>query len=68
VIEITVKEIGYQQYQIKPNNYFMDLPFDILINGQIEKKIIGKEGIKIKSNLPPTIDPIGFYLKRIVYN
>ena len=43
----------------------MDLPIDILINGQNEKRIIGKDGIKIKSTIPPTIDPTGFYLKKL---
>jgi aminopeptidase N len=65
VLEVSIKEIGYQQYQIKINNYFMDLPFDILINGKKEKIIIAKDGIKVKSNLPPTVDPTGYYLKKI---
>lgn len=67
VLEVSVKETGYQQYQIKVNNYFMDLPFDILINGKKEKLIIGKDGIKVKTNLPPAIDPTGYYLKKITY-
>jgi aminopeptidase N len=67
VLEVSVKETGYQQYQIKVNNYFMDLPFDILINGKKEKMVIGKDGIKVKSDLPPAIDPTGYYLKKIAY-
>ena len=66
VLDFSIKEIGYQQYQIKLNNYFMDLPIDIMINGKMEKFMIGKDGIKIKSNLPPTIDPIGYYLKKVL--
>ncbi|MEI6264316.1 MAG: M1 family metallopeptidase [Sphingobacteriia bacterium] len=65
VLDFTVKELGYQEYQIKLNNYFMDLPVDIFINGKIEKRTMGKEGIKIKSTLPPTVDPKGYYLKKV---
>jgi aminopeptidase N len=67
VLEISVKEMGYQQYEIKLNNWFMDLPIDILINGQKEKRIFSKEGIKVKSSIPPTIDPTGFYLKKVTF-
>jgi hypothetical protein len=65
VLDFSVKELGYQQYQIKLNNYFMDLPVEIIVNGKPEKMIMGKEGIKIKSSLPPTVDPNGYYLKKI---
>lgn len=65
LIEIAVKEIGYQQYQILPTNYFMNLPIDIQLDDKLEKHILVKEGIKIKSSTPPSIDPKGFYLKKI---
>lgn len=65
VFDFTVKELGYQEYQVKLNNYFMDLPVDLLINGKKEKMMLGKEGIKIKSTTPPTVDPMGHYLKKV---
>jgi len=65
VIDFTIKETGYQQYQLKINNYFMDLPVDVLINGKIERIVMGKEGLKLKSTLPPMVDPKGYYLKKV---
>jgi hypothetical protein len=60
-----VKEIGYQQYQITPANYVMDLPVDLMVNNKIEKKLLTKEGLKIISQHPPIIDPTGYYLKKV---
>jgi aminopeptidase N len=64
-VEIHVKENGYQTYNIKPLNYIMDLPLDIMINGKIEKVKLTKEGMTINSNTPPVVDPRGFYLKTV---
>lgn len=66
VLDFSVKETGYQQYQIKQLNYFMDLPVDMVINGKIERMMMSKDGIKIKSILPPIVDPMGYYLKKVV--
>lgn len=67
VLEINIKETGYQKYLVKTNNYFMDLPIEISINNKIEKRIITKEGITINSNTPPSVDAKGFYLKKVTY-
>jgi aminopeptidase N len=64
-LDFNVKEIGYQQYQITPANYVMDLPVDMMINNKIEKKILGKDGLKISSQYPPIMDPNGYYLKKV---
>ena len=65
VLDVNVKEIGFQKYQIKVNNFFMPLPFDIIANDKINKVIIPAEGIIINSIFPPQVDPKGFYLKKI---
>jgi aminopeptidase N len=65
VLDVSVKEIGFQKYQIKVNNFFMPLPFDIIANDKINKVIIPAEGIIINSIFSPQIDPKGFYLKKI---
>lgn len=65
-LDFNVKEIGFQQYQISPANYIMDLPVDIMINNKIERKIMVKDGLKITSQYTPIIDPNGFYLKKVV--
>jgi aminopeptidase N len=64
VIDVNVKEIGFQKYQIKINNFFMPLPFDIISNDKINKTIIPAEGIVINSTYAPQIDPKGYYLKK----
>jgi aminopeptidase N len=65
VIDVNVKEIGLQKYQVKINNFFMPLPLDIISNGKLEKMIIPAEGMVVNSTYAPQIDPKGFFLKRI---
>ncbi len=65
VLDIVIKETGYQKYLIKVNNHFMDLPFDIMSSTGTNKIIIPKEGITINSSIPPLVDPKGNYLKKV---
>lgn len=65
-LEFNIKEIGYQQFQISQSNYFMDLPLDIQIDGKTERMVITKDGIKLKSKAPPVLDPLGYYLKKVL--
>jgi aminopeptidase N len=64
-IEVTIKAVGYQKYQVKITNFFMPLPFDITANDKTTKLIIPAEGIMINSLLPPQVDAKGFYLKKV---
>lgn len=64
-IEVNVKEVSYQKYQLKITNFFMPLPFDLTINDTISRIIIPAEGIVVNSILPPQVDAKGFYLKRV---
>lgn len=65
VLDINIKEIGFQKYQITVKNLFMPLPFDIVINGKSDKIIIPAEGLVVNSSFAPQIDPKGNYLKKI---
>ncbi len=65
ILEVNIKEVGFQKYQIKINNSFMPLPFEITANGQTSRTIISKEGITVSSALPPQVDAKGFYLKKV---
>lgn len=65
VIDVNVRQIGFQKYQIKINNFFMPLPFDITANDQTSKLIIPAEGIVVNSELPPQVDAKGYYLKKV---
>lgn len=65
VLDVNIKEIGFHKFQIKINNSFMPLPFEITTNGQTTRMIISKEGITVNSALPPQVDAKGFYLKKV---
>ena len=65
VLDITIKEVGFQKFQIKVNNHFMDLPFDILANGKVTRTNIPSEGVTVNSATPPQVDAKGNYLKKI---
>lgn len=65
VLEISIKETGYQKYLIKVNNYFMPLPFEITTSSGTSRTMINKEGLTVNSNIPPQVDNKGYYLKKI---
>ena len=65
VLDISVKEVGYQKYQITLNNFFMPLPLDIGPADKITRTVIGKEGVVVSSNGAPQVDAKGYYLKKI---
>lgn len=65
VLDIQIKKIGFQQYLIKINNHFMDLPMDVTIQGKTERIILKKEGIKVTSAMTPIVDGKGTYLDKI---
>ncbi|MCX6298354.1 MAG: M1 family metallopeptidase [Bacteroidetes bacterium] len=65
VLDISVKEVGFQKYLIKVENFLMPLPFDIGTNTGTNKMLINKEGIIVTSNYAPQVDAKGYYLKKI---
>ena len=65
VLDIVIKQVGYQKYSIKLNNSFMKLPFDITASDGTTKMFIDKEGITVNSKTPPQVDNKGFYLKKV---
>jgi len=65
VLDLDVKEIGFQKYQLKINNFFMPIPMEITANGKTNRMVIPKEGITVSSATPPQLDAKGFYLKKL---
>ena len=65
ILDINIKEVGFQKYQIKVTNFFMPMPMEITTNGKTNRLVISKEGITVNSALPPQVDAKGFYLKKI---
>ena len=66
VLDIVVKQTGFQKYSVTIKNWFMALPIDITTTAGTEKKLIGKEGITLTSAAPPLIDAKGYYLKKVL--
>lgn len=67
VLDISVKETGYQKYLVKVNNYFMPLPLEISSSAGTSNNVISPDGIMVNSSTPPLIDPKGYFLKRVTY-
>ena len=65
VLDITIKEVCFNKYQIKVNNSFMPLPLEITTNGQTSRMLIAKDVITVNSASPPQVDAKGFYLKKV---
>ena len=65
ILDLNIKEVGFQKYQIKVTNFFMPMPMEITTNGKTNRLVISKEGITVNSALPPQVDAKGFYLKKI---
>ena len=67
VLDINVKEVGFHKYQIKQNNFFMPLPFEITANGQTTRTTLPSEGIMVNAATPPQVDAKGYYLKKVTF-
>ena len=65
LLDIKVTETGYHKYEVKIDNYFMDLPVEVTTDNKTEKIILPKEGVTLTSSTPPVVDSKGFYLKKI---
>jgi aminopeptidase N len=65
LLDIVVAQTGPQDYNIKLNNFTMSLPVEITTDAGIQKLMVGKEGVTVTSNTPPSIDAKGAYLKKI---
>ena len=65
VLDISIKQTGYQQWLVKINNHFMDLPIEITTNGTTERMMVIKDGLKVTGAMPPLVDGKGYYLKKV---
>ena len=66
VLDISVLNKGYNEYEVQFKNLPMNLPIDILTDNGTQHLIIYKKSLKIKSSFPPVIDPGSHYLKKIL--
>ena len=68
LLEITVKQTGFNEYAIRSVNLPMPLPIDILTDKGTEQIILTDKWVKIKSSFSPVADPGGYYLKTVNSN
>ena len=68
LLEITIKQSGFNEYAISSKNVPMSLPIDILTDNGTEQITLTGKRVKIKSSFPPVADPKGYYLKTVNSN
>jgi aminopeptidase N len=66
-LEILVKQVQENEYQLQLGNYEASLPIEVKTDAGVQKLIIDKKGITIKSGILPEIDPGFYYLKRVIF-
>lgn len=66
LLNFSVTQTEFRQYKVKLDNWFMDLPVDILGSAGTKREMLTKDGIVVNSDFPPVVDGKGYYLKRVV--
>jgi aminopeptidase N len=65
---ISVKQTNENKYKIQLTNFKgMKLPVEVLVNGKITTFMLDEKETSFESDVYPQVDPIGFYLKRVVF-
>ncbi|MBA2500742.1 MAG: M1 family metallopeptidase [Chitinophagaceae bacterium] len=65
-LEVLVKQTGVNTYNISLLNFDAPLPLDVTTTSGTQRIEIGKEPVKITSDITPVIDEKVFYLKRVI--
>jgi aminopeptidase N len=65
-LDISVKQTGSNDYQIKLLNFENPLPLDIQTTNGVQRMMVGKKGVVVQSSSIPVIDKDVYYLKRVI--
>jgi aminopeptidase N len=65
LLEINIKQTGYNEYAIQSGNLPMPLPLDVLTDSGTARITLTNQWVTIKSKFPVIADPNGYYLKVI---
>jgi aminopeptidase N len=65
-LEIHVKQIAADKYQVKLLNMDMALPVNMVTDAGVQRMVIDKKGMTITSKTPLQIDPDVFYFKKVI--
>ena len=68
LLEITIKQTGFNEYDVKATNLPMPLPVSILTDNGTQQITLTDKPVKIKNTFPPVVDPKGYYLKTVTNN
>ena len=66
MLEVSVKKIKENEYQVKLLNLNMSIPIDVQTDLGIQRLMVDKKGITITSKTNILIDPKVFYLKKVI--
>jgi aminopeptidase N len=65
-LEIGIKQVEENKYEIKLLNFDMAIPVDIRSAETTNRTWLDKKSITVTSNGWPQIDPNGYYLKKVI--
>jgi aminopeptidase N len=65
-LEVHVTAMWNDQYKIQLDNTDMSLPVDVLTDKGVQRTILSKKAIIIKSPVSPQIDPDSYYIKKVI--
>jgi aminopeptidase N len=65
-LEIHITTMRNNQYRLQLDNIDMPLPVDVVTDKGVQRTILGKKPVVIKSTSLPQIDPDVYYLKKLI--
>ncbi len=68
LLNIEVRQRRFNQYEIRTTNQPITFSIDVLTDHGTEKITLSDKWQTVKSNIPPAVDPRGFYLKTVKSN
>lgn len=64
-LEVQVKQVDDTTYRVQLLNYEGSLPMDIVSTSGKQRLLVDKKGITLTHSAWPTVDPDGYYLKKV---
>jgi aminopeptidase N len=65
-LEVHVTAMRNDQYRVQLDNIDIPLPVDILTDKGVQKTILSKKAVTIKSLVLPQVDPDTYYIKKVI--
>ncbi|MCB0775147.1 MAG: M1 family metallopeptidase [Chitinophagaceae bacterium] len=65
-LEIHVRQTGAEKYFVKLLNLDMPVPLEIMTSDGLQKLVVDKKGIEVKSKTYIQVDPRVFYIKKVI--